>query len=107
VTVRPGATLSRATPQPVGTHRAGRWLRAALAVALVVAGADGFLLWARGLATPVGAEQAKASFLAGRGAPAPRRARGHRLGSTATGPAATSGSTASGSTAPTPRRRSG
>ncbi|HEV8425399.1 MAG TPA: hypothetical protein VGS14_09460 [Actinomycetes bacterium] len=70
MTVRRGATLSRATRQPVAARRAGRWLRAAVVVALVVAGADGFLLWARGLATPVGAEQAKASFLAGRTVPA-------------------------------------
>jgi hypothetical protein len=41
-------------------------LRVALAAAIVVAGADGFLLWARGLATPVGPERAAASFLAGR-----------------------------------------
>jgi len=46
------------------------WLRVALAVALVVAGADGFLLWARDLANPVGAEAARASFQAG--PPAPR-----------------------------------
>jgi hypothetical protein len=39
-------------------------LRAALALALAVAAADGFLLWARGLATPVGAERAAASYLA-------------------------------------------
>jgi hypothetical protein len=38
-------------------------LRVALAVALVVAAADGFLLWGRTLATPVGAERAAASFL--------------------------------------------
>ena len=43
-------------------------LRVALALAVVVAGAAGFLLWARGLATPVGPERAAASFLA---APAP------------------------------------
>lgn len=70
MTVRHRATPSSGTPQPVGAHRSGRWLRAAVAMALVVAGADGFLLLARGLATPVGAEQAKASFLAGRSAPA-------------------------------------
>jgi hypothetical protein len=45
-------------------------LRAALLVALVVAGADGFLLWARGLATPVGPEQAAARFVAAGPAPA-------------------------------------
>jgi hypothetical protein len=45
--------------------RRGRLLRAALALALVVAAADGFLLWARTLATPVGAERAAAGYLAG------------------------------------------
>jgi hypothetical protein len=45
-------------------------LRVALALAVVVAGADGFLLWARGLATPVGPERAAASFLAGPAVPA-------------------------------------
>jgi hypothetical protein len=48
-----------------------RVLGVATALALVVAAADGFLLWARGLATPVGAEQAAASYLAGRGGPDP------------------------------------
>jgi hypothetical protein len=43
-------------------------LRVALALAVVVAGANGFLLWARGLATPVAPEGAAASYLAG---PAP------------------------------------
>jgi hypothetical protein len=38
--------------------------RVALALAVVVAGADGFLLWARGLATPVGPDRAAASYLA-------------------------------------------
>jgi hypothetical protein len=55
--------------------RRGRLLRAALALALVVAAADGFLLWARTLATPVGAEQAAAGYLAGPAAgepPGPR-----------------------------------
>ena len=42
-------------------------LRVALALAVVVAGAAGFLLWARGLATPVGPGQAAASFLAAAG----------------------------------------
>jgi hypothetical protein len=41
-------------------------LRVAVALAVVVAGADGFLLWARGLATPVGPEQAAATYLASR-----------------------------------------
>jgi hypothetical protein len=41
-----------------------RVLGVATALALVVAAADGFLLWARGLATPVGAERAAASYLA-------------------------------------------
>jgi hypothetical protein len=45
-------------------------LRVAVALAVVVAGADGFLLWARGLATPVGPERAAASYLAGEGGPA-------------------------------------
>ena len=39
-------------------------LRVVLALAVVVAGVDGFLLWARGLATPVGPERAAASYLA-------------------------------------------
>jgi hypothetical protein len=39
-------------------------LGAALAVGLLVAAADVFLLWGRGLATPVGPERAAASFLA-------------------------------------------
>jgi hypothetical protein len=47
-------------------------LRVALVLAVVVAGLDGFLLWGRGLATPVGPERAAASFLAGRPAPAGR-----------------------------------
>jgi hypothetical protein len=41
-------------------------LGAALAVGLLVAAADVFLLWGRGLATPVGPERAAASFLAAR-----------------------------------------
>jgi hypothetical protein len=45
-------------------------LRVAVALAVVVAGADGFLLWARGLATPVGPEEAAASYLASQGGPA-------------------------------------
>jgi hypothetical protein len=47
-----------------------RLVRAAVLLALVVAAIDGFLLWGRGLATPVGPERAAASFLAGRPAPA-------------------------------------
>jgi hypothetical protein len=43
-------------------------LRVALALAVLVAGANGFLLATRGLATPVGPGRAAASFLAG---PAP------------------------------------
>jgi hypothetical protein len=39
------------------------WLRAALVLALLVAAADGFLLWGRTLATPVPAETARARFL--------------------------------------------
>ena len=62
--VAPGATA--APPRPARR----RGLRAALVLALVVAAADGFLLWGRALATPVGAEQAAASYLT---APAPRR----------------------------------
>jgi hypothetical protein len=38
-------------------------LRVAVALAVVVAAGDGFLLWARGLATPVGPERAAASYL--------------------------------------------
>jgi hypothetical protein len=45
-------------------------LRVALALAVVVAGLNVFLLWGRGLATPVGPERAAASFLAGRPTPA-------------------------------------
>jgi hypothetical protein len=47
-----------------------RLLRAAVVLAVTVAGLDGFLLWARGLATPVGPDQAAARFLTGRPAPA-------------------------------------
>ena len=99
-------------------------LRVALALAVVVAGLDGFLLWGRGLATPVSPERAAASFLTGRPAaggdlPGPRPPSWPlgpagsfpgpvpRPGSTATGPAATSGSTGSGSSEPTRRRRPG
>jgi hypothetical protein len=61
----PGATVGRAAPPAAAPLRpAGRrLLRAALALALVVAGADGFLLWARGLATPVGPARAAADYL--------------------------------------------
>ena len=45
-------------------------LRVALALAVVVAGLNVFLLWGRGLATPVRPERAAASFLAGRPTPA-------------------------------------
>jgi hypothetical protein len=45
-------------------------LRVALALAVVVAGLNLFLLWGRGLATPVRPERAAASFLAGRPTPA-------------------------------------
>jgi hypothetical protein len=48
-----------------------RVLGVATALALVVAAADGFLLWARGLATPVGAAQATASYLTGPSGPDP------------------------------------
>jgi hypothetical protein len=43
--------------------------RAALALALMVAAADLFLLWGRTLATPVGAEAAAAGYLTGEPAP--------------------------------------
>ena len=46
-------------------------LRAMLAVALLVAAGDGFLLWGRTLATPVGAAAARARFLPGPAAPGP------------------------------------
>jgi hypothetical protein len=71
------ATLpaGRFRPPAEGRHhavlRGRRLLRVALALAVVVAGADGFLLWARGLATPVGPERAAAGYLAG---PAPAAA---------------------------------
>jgi hypothetical protein len=52
--------------------RPRRLLRAALLLALVVAAADGFLLWGRGLATRVGPERAAASFLTVPPAPAGR-----------------------------------
>jgi hypothetical protein len=58
------APAAAAPPRPARR----RLLRAAVVVAVVVAVADGFLLWGRGLATPVTAERAAASFLAG---PAP------------------------------------
>jgi hypothetical protein len=54
------------------TRRPGRRLRAAVLLALMVAAIDVFLLWGRGLATPVGPERAAASFLAGRPAPTGR-----------------------------------
>jgi hypothetical protein len=72
-----------------------RLLRAATALALVVAVADGFLLWARGLATPVGPERARASFLTGTEAGAAGAARD------GAGPAAVDG------TAPGPRPPAG
>ena len=63
-----------------------RLLGFATALALVVAATDGFLLWARGLATPVGAERAAAGYLtgaAGTGVPYPAGG----LPSSPTGPA--------------------
>jgi hypothetical protein len=63
---RPGATRSldrAAATRPRGRPPARRLLRAAVAVGLLVAAADAFLLWGRGLATPVGPERAAASFL--------------------------------------------
>ncbi|HZB58579.1 MAG TPA: hypothetical protein VFA73_05295, partial [Actinomycetota bacterium] len=64
--------VARTAPAPPAPPRPPRrrLLRAALALALVVAGADLFLLWGRGLATPVGAGQAAASYLPGGPAPA-------------------------------------
>ena len=62
------AGTAPAPPAPPRPPRR-RLLRAALALALVVAGADLFLLWGRGLATPVGAGQAAASYLPGGPAP--------------------------------------
>jgi hypothetical protein len=55
-----------------------RLLLVALVLAVVVAGANGFLLWARRLATPVGPEQAAASFPAGLVGPADRPLPGPR-----------------------------
>jgi hypothetical protein len=66
---RPAATrpLDRtAATRPRGRPAGRRLLRAAVAVGLLVAATDGFLLWGRGLATPVDAERAAASFLAAR-----------------------------------------
>jgi hypothetical protein len=61
--------MSRAARPPAGGRLQAvpghRLLRAAVALAVVVAGVDGFLLWGRGLATPVGPERAAASFLTG------------------------------------------
>lgn len=51
------------------TRAAG--LRAALVVALLVGGADAFLLWGRTLATPVGVETARAELLADLARPGP------------------------------------
>ena len=62
------ALAGRSPAAPTPTRPRRRLLRAALALALLVAGADGFLLWGRTLATPVSAERAAASFLTG---PAP------------------------------------
>jgi hypothetical protein len=68
---RPGppGRAAGSQPGPRPRPRARRLLRAAVAVALVVAGSDGFLLWARGQATLVGPEAAAARFLAGQPAP--------------------------------------
>jgi hypothetical protein len=65
---RAGATVAARTPPAGPRPRPRRLLRVALALAMVVAGADGFLLGARGLATPVGPARAAARYLAG---PAP------------------------------------
>ena len=63
----PAPNAASASPPPAPDEAV---LGVATALALVVAVADGFLLWARGLATPVGAEGAAASYLAGQGGPA-------------------------------------
>jgi hypothetical protein len=68
--------MSRPANPPVGVSRPSaegrlhavpgrRLLRVAALLALLVAATDGFLLWGRGLATPVGPERAAARFLAG------------------------------------------
>jgi hypothetical protein len=68
--------VSRPAASPAGISRSSaegrrhaasrrRLLLAGLALALMVAAADGFLLWARRLATPVGPEAAGRSFQAG------------------------------------------
>jgi hypothetical protein len=62
---RVDAPLARGAAPASPPRPARRLPRAALAVALVVAGAGGFLLWARGLATPVGPEHAASGFLTG------------------------------------------
>ena len=60
---RPAASPAGASrPSVRGRLRAvpgHRLLRVAVALAVVVAGVDGFLLWGRGLATPVGPELRK------------------------------------------------
>jgi hypothetical protein len=63
-----GATVAgRSTPAgPLPRPGGRRLLRVALALAVVVAGVDGFLLCGRGLATPVSPERAAASFLTAR-----------------------------------------
>ena len=66
---RPGRRPHR-TPRHHHHPRRPMTLRVALALAVVVAAADGFLLWGRGLATPVSPERAAASFLTGRPAAA-------------------------------------
>jgi hypothetical protein len=69
---RAGAAPAAATwpAGPLPRPRGRRLLRVAIALAVVVAGADGFLLWGRGLATPVGPEQAAARFLTAPAGPA-------------------------------------
>jgi hypothetical protein len=78
----PGATLARGAPRVTGHpgRPAGgrRWLRAALAAALLVAAGDGFLLWGRGLATPVGVDRARTGYLTGQAAPGAGAAPGPR-----------------------------
>jgi hypothetical protein len=58
---RPARPTDPAPPARLAAE--GRLLRAALLLALLVAGTDAFLVWGRGLATPVGPERAAASFL--------------------------------------------
>jgi len=60
----PGTTVAGRAPPARPLPRPRRLLRVAAVLAVTVALTDGFLLWARGLATPVGPERAAASYLA-------------------------------------------